>query len=529
MPEIVQEQNWYVVRCGEDAGLFQRLTRLPRKHLNVITRTCRVPVEDYRLLREAVGAEWPVSSTYDYTPKTPMFQHQRVGVDILLNEPTYLVADEQGTGKTKMLIDLMQILKLQGEVRRVLVVAKASLKYNWLEEIHRHSHEYAWVYEGSKAKRLRLLDAFVENGPQFLIVGWETMRGDIDALARVRWDAVILDEAHKAKDPFSGIGKAIHKLQAPRRYALTGTPIINRPEESYNLLKWLGRESRAYYSFMAAYFVKQGYLWIPRPHKMPELQSRIQATMLRRRKADILDLPPKTRQTIYVDLTPEQRRVYNQIRDELRIELADETKTISHILAKITYLKEVTNSVRLLGRQETDPSAKVKAIKDLVEDITEQGHKVIIFTQYKKFYDILRDELQTYHPACIAGDVASTAKRGEVLSARQQEARRFQEDPTCQVFIGVASACREGLTLTAASYVIFADKEWSPLYVEQAEDRAHRIGTTESVTIYSVVAKATIEEGIEALLREKKDVFTALVEGKRRDWRTVFLSLLDYE
>ncbi len=525
------EGDWYVVEfpVRQHRGLYDRMNKLPRKHLNVFRGTWRVPIENYKELREAIGEDWPLeySSYNNYTPKTPMFTHQKVGFDILMNQPRFLIGDEQGTGKTKMLIDLMSALKAQGQIQRVLIIVKASLKYNWLEEVSTHSHESAWIYEGSPDSRRHLVEQFTASRSLYLIVGYETMRLDIEALAKVRWDAIIMDEAHKVKDPNSKTGKAIHFLNAPRKYALTGTPIVNRPEEAYNLLKWLGFETRTYNEFMQYYFVGNGRNWIPRPPRMVELQNRLRSVMLRRRKQDVLDLPDKIRQTIYVDLTPQQRQVYRDLRDKMKLELQDETLTIMNALAKITYLKQATGSVALVGVEESEMSAKVRAAKALVEDIVDGGGKAIIFTQYKKFYERLKEEFKAYNPAYISGDVSSHKKRGKETSERQEMVHKFQQDESCKVFIGVTPACREGLTLTAASYVIFMDKEWAPAYVEQAEDRAHRIGTKNHVTIYTIAAKRTIDEGIERLLANKKELVAALVDGKRTNWRQVLINLLD--
>lgn len=534
MVTVQQEGQYYQVKVKHDPHVARKLRGLPRYRYNIFFNVWRVPVEDYALLRQAIGESWVENNSADslvteYTPKTPMFPHQQVGMDILLKVPKFIVADEPGTGKTKMLIDTMAALREQEGIQRVLVVVKPSLKYNWVEEIQTHSDHTAWVYEGPKQARQAALHKYAEHGTAlFCIVSYDTARLDIAHLSNVRWDAVILDEAHKIKNPMASTTKAIWRLQAPRQYALTGTPIINRPEEAYSLLHWLGVEPRSYGAFLQEYFVGEGYKWRPIPKKMQELQQRLQRIMLRRRKADVLTLPPKVRQTIWVQLNAQQRAVYQKLRDRALLEMEDETVSVVHLLAKLTYLKEVTDSVELVGVEETQDSAKIRALRELVESLVESGEKVIIFTQYKRFHARLLKEFAKYNPAYITGDVSSTKRKRDGKSDRQAMVKKFQKDPTCRIFLGVASACREGLTLTAASYVIFVDKEWAPSYVEQAEDRAHRIGTKESLTVYTLAAKGTIEEGIERLLRDKKDVVEALVDGKSTNWRSTLRSLLDY-
>ena len=331
---------------------------------------------------------------------------------------------------------------------------------------------------------------------------------------------IICDEIHKIKNHKSGIGKSIMKIKAPYRYGLTGTPIINRPEEAYNILKWLGVENRSYWSFCKEYCKLGGYTgWeiIGYPEgALEKLQNNLQNVMIRRLKEDVLDLPEKIYRTLWVEMKPEQQRVYDKIESEIRTELlgTDGEKSVvnpSIVLTKLLRLKQACGSLELLGGKPI--SAKLDAVKELVEEIIEAGNKAIIFTQFKGMYHALFRELAEYGVVGISGDIKA--------EDRQEAVKKFQTDPNTKIFVGMAQACREGLTLTSANNVIFMDLEWAPAYVAQATDRAHRIGQNKNVIVTKIMAKNSIDEAILDLLEAKQVVFDGLVEGKKEAMDTL--------
>lgn len=523
------------VRFKYDPEYVERIRTIPGRKWNPDKKVWTVPINalpalldrfegEYKLIGEFPElVQMAMTLNVERIPETPLepFEfkteprpYQVVGWNFGITRPAMLLGDEQGLGKTKQTIDIAEHRMNKGEVRQCLIIAKATLKYNWAQEIALHGRRPAIVIDGkNRDEKIRTLNRAVEEGIPYIITNYEQVRDYIDEFAAVQWDMVVADEAHKLKNHRSGIGKAIHKIKAKYKYALTGTPIINRPDEVYNIMKWLGLEKRGYWAFLKEYALLGGWTgWEIigyKPGAIEKLHRNLASIMLRRTKADVLkDLPEKTHRTVWVELGPEQRRVYDQIKYNLRSELLDENGklTVGHMIAltKILRLKQAAGSLELLGGKPI--SAKIDVVKELVEEIVEAEQKVLIFTQFIGMYNALKRELAEYGVVGIDGSMEA--------KNRQEVVNQFQNDPNVRVFVGMAPACREGLTLTAANNVIFVDLEWSPKYVEQAEDRAHRIGQKNPVVVTKVLAKDTIDEAIERLLEEKRAVFEALVEGK---------------
>jgi SNF2 family DNA or RNA helicase len=480
-------------------------------------------------MAKAGATQEKVSDTLmvDYKFKTEPLKHQIQAFNMGISRNVMLNADDQGLGKTKETIDVLEYRANKGQINRVLIVAKASLKYNWLQEIEKHGYRTAAVIDGKNGEeKINSFRQAILSGAFYIIVNYEQLREATKELinstkaadqlgyliASTPWDAVVLDECQKVKNHKSGMGKAIHSLKATYRYALTGTPIINRPEEMFNVLKWFGMERRGYWSFIKEYCYLGGYTgWEVigyQPGATQRMSEVLRSNMLRRMKKDVLDLPEKMYRTVKVTLGAEQRRIYNKVKAELVAEIfgEDGSKKIGGTmiaLTKILRLKQAADSLELLGGKAI--SAKMDTLKDLVEEIVEAEQKVIIFTQFRGMYDAIKRELQDYGVTGIDGSMDAEKRMDAVNS--------FQNNRNIKVFVGMAQACREGLTLTAAQNVIFVDKEWAPAYVAQAEDRAYRIGQKNSVLITYLIAENTIDEAIEDLLKEKQNIFNAIVEG----------------
>ncbi len=533
--------------------LVDKVKRVPGRRWNPERKLWTVPVASLPALVKVFGDNYTVAGelpeldllqkTVDVTaiPTTPVekftfktnpFDHQIVGWNFGITRNIMLLADDQGLGKTKQVIDIAEHRANKGEVKRVLIVAKATLKYNWAQEIGIHGNRDAVVVDGKNpAEKLERFRQAIESGTFYIIINYEQMRvvkavqkalkegkrvTDSDILGleigQTDWDMVVLDESHKVKNRKSRMGEAIHDLDAPFKYALTGTPIINRPEECFNLLKWFGMERRGYWSFVKEYCVLGGFSgWEIEEYKegaVKKISDNLRSVMLRRLKKDALDIPEKMRRTVWVDMEPAQRRVYNTILKELKTELLDKDGNpvggTMIALTKILRLKQAAGSLELLGGKPV--SAKIATTRELVEEMVEAGQKVLVFTQFLGMYKALKRELAEYGVVGIDGSMKP--------EDRMEAVNRFQNDAGTQVFVGMAPACREGLTLTAAQNVIFVDLEWAPAYVAQAEDRAHRIGQKNQVLITKVLCKNSIDEAIEKLLAEKQSVFDAVVEGE---------------
>jgi SNF2 family DNA or RNA helicase len=251
-------------------------------------------------------------------------------------------------------------------------------------------------------------------------------------------------------------------------------------------------------------------------HKnLENLNTELNTVMLRRKKAEVLNLPPKVYSTEYVELTKRQQSLYKGIRDGI-------VEDLENILTTVNPLACTIRLRQLIGGLFTEDNPKLERIKDMLEEeIIPNGHKAIIFSQWEQITELYKEAFKEYNPIYITGKVAP--------EDRQKEVDRFQNDPNCKIAIGTIGAMGTGLTLNKASYVFFVDKKWNSGENEQAEDRAHRIGTTGTVNIISVVAKCPVDEGVEEYLIENKDLFDRVVDGKgtRVDVQKVLNKLLN--
>lgn len=279
--------------------------------------------------------------------------------------------------------------------------------------------------------------------------------------------------------------------------------------------------------------------------RIGELREAIQKHMLRRLKKDKLkDLPDVAFKTIPIEMSSKQWTLYRAVKKEIMEDLKDTSlRRIPSALAKLLRLQQVTDSPALIGGE--NKSAKLDALDEMLEELIDDGNnKVIVFSRFREMVEVMKERYEKYNPAVIHGDVDANGKtensairalksrigkveweqldeaikrkmvEQEMTSERQLEVYKFQKDPTCKLFIGCAPACREGLTLTAATHVIFLDCEWSPAYVEQSFSRAHRIGQKNAVTVYYLVCSGTIDEYVQKVLARKESMAqTMLDEG----------------
>jgi SNF2 family DNA or RNA helicase len=439
-----------------------------------------------------------------YNWKITPFPHQIEGFDALVNNQRLLLSWDMGLGKTAAIIAATDYLMQQGEIKNILVITKASLVYTFADEVRRFSDRTCLVINGSFNHR-RNLYTFEMHHYDYVVVGYETFREDW--VVYTDFDCLVLDEAHKIKNPESIIGEVIHEIPAKRVYLLTGTPIINSPLESYNLLKRLGVIDYDYNKFLHHFAVMQNKK-ILRYKNMAELRQIIQGVQLRKTKDEVLDLPPKIQTIIPIPMLPKQRKLYETIKHNLKKELKDFDLTVTNInrhpLTKLLRLKQVTTDPRLLGADA--PSAKIKVLEEQIEDLD----KAVVFTQFREEVCLLAKDFAAYNPVVITGDT-DKKERNELV-------KRFQEDPSCRLFIGTLGACREGLTLTAASHCFFLDEEWAEAYNIQAEDRLYRIGQKQTVNIYRYRCVNTIDEYVGQILLRKQNMFNRMINNDVKDY-----------
>ncbi len=460
--------------------------------------------------------------------KTTPFQHQIDGFNYGLNNDRWLLGDEQGLGKTKQVIDIAVAKKLQKGYKHCLIICGVNgLKWNWVNEIHTHSNEEAHILGqrtkngrtviGSTADKIADLDALKSISSYFIITNVESIRDEQIASKIAKYcdskeiGIVAIDEIHKCKNPSSQQGKGILKIKSECRIAMTGTPLMNNPLDLYIILKWLGYEKHAFYSFKNHYCVMGGYggYEIIGYKNLNELQSQLDDVMLRRLKNDVLDLPEKININEYVEMTPKQAQIYKEVTADIKANI-DQIKMQNNPLAELIRMRQATGYTGILSSIVKE-SAKLDRMEELVEEAVQNGKKVVIFSNWTQMTDAICERFNdvrthNYDYALITGQTND--------ADRQAIVNRFQNDDNTKVIIGTIGAMGTGLTLTAGTVEIFMDEPWNRANKEQAEDRCHRVGTTENITIYTLICKDTIDERINELVEKKGALADALVDGK---------------
>lgn len=561
----VNGRDWIKVSFRPLPELVQSMSKVPGAIFNPHSKLWAVPYENKYQFEYIMGNHlilwkgeeaapggidekvFPPYPIVDYNFKTKPYDYQIRGFNAIFQRDFLILADEMGLGKTFQVVTAIEAKKQAGMLKRGVVVCKASLLYMWKDEIEKHTNCKAVIITGTVKQKCKILsDLRYSDDWTFIIVSYETFKkyllsfSEMDRL--IGLDFVVFDEATKIKNPQSQNGRAAHVIPFKYKYILTGTPLPNTPLEAYNYLKLGGKININWWHFRNRYAIMGGYAnkEVVGYKNIKELRDLIQQNMLRRLKKDKLkELPDIIFNTITVEMGKGQKDLYDAVRKEILEDLKDTTlESIPSALAKLTRLQQVTDAPELIGSKEK--SVKLEALDELLEDIIDEGgQKAIVFSRFRTMVEIMYNKYKKkYNPAMIHGDIDSQGKPRHIAekivsekyphvvgeerekliqqymtSDRQKEVNKFQNDDSCKLFIGCAPACREGLTLTAASYVIFIDTEWSPAYVQQAYSRAHRIGQKNCVNVYYIVCKDTIDEKVQRILKTKDLIAQALIDN----------------
>lgn len=432
------------------------------------------------------------------------------------------LADDMGLGKTiQVLALLMDRRRTEAERRPSLIVVPKSLLFNWHQECTRFTPELSVLeYTGLDREALR---------PRFethdvVLTTYGTLRRDIVHLKDTRFDYVILDEAQTIKNSGSQVAKASRLLQANHRVALSGTPIENHLGDLWSIFEFLNPGMLGRSSIFKSYANDS-----EDNTTRNLLSSALRPFILRRTKKQVAsELPEKLEQTIYCDMGSDQQRLYNELRDHYRSSLLGLVqkqglgKSKMHVLEALLRLRQAACHPALLDKAtESEGSAKLDVLVPHLEEIVEEGHKALVFSQFTSMLAIVRKHLdrQGIVYEYLDGQTRDRAERVE----------RFQTDPHCPVFLISLKAGGLGLNLTAADYVFLLDPWWNPAVEAQAIDRAHRVGQTRHVFAYRLICRGTVEEKIAELQTQKRDLADAILEANNnllKDLSTEDLELL---
>jgi len=412
------------------------------------------------------------------------------------------LADDMGLGKTVQVLAMLEQRRLEGATGPNLVVAPRSLVHNWMDEAGKFTpHLKATAFVGSE--RHEHLPKLLEY--DIVVTTYGTLRRDVDALSEIEFDYVILDEAQAIKNASAQATKAARMLKGKHRLALSGTPIENHLIELWSIFEFLNRGmlgSRREFGSLA------------RPDNRGALQrvaKGLSPMILRRTKDQVLsELPQKTELTVYVELEGEEARRYNELRDHLRRSLTEKVATDGmarsrvHVLEALLRLRQAACHPGLIDeKRKNQGSAKLDTLIDHLSEVLEEGHKVLVFSQFVKLLTVVRARLEKE-------DIKYAYLDGSTRD-RQKVVKDFQADDECGVFLISLRAGGLGLNLTEADYVYILDPWWNPAVEAQAIDRAHRIGQTRPVFAYRLIARGTVEEKIQALKAEKVELAEAIV------------------
>lgn len=469
------------------------------------------------------------------------------------NKSGFLVCDEPGLAKSAESINLAIYNKKQYKYKHCLVICCInSSKFNWQKEIEDHtSGKYTGYILGTRMKRdghlrydtggkekledLKLKKMYGNKTgdklPYFLILNVEAIRYKegrlhpiadeiINMINSGDLNMIVIDEIHKNASPTSQQGKQILRIKKNTgRKAMwlpmTGTPITNKPTDLFLPLKLTdSHDFSSYYKWCQEYCVYGGFGGheIISYKNIPKLKSTLQDNMIRRLKSDVLDLPPKLQYNEYVENTSYQKKLYSKVQEDL-ISQKDDILLSLNPLSKLLRLRQVNGNPELvdpnlkIDSSYISKNAKLHRLLELLEEINERNEKVIIFSNWvESLRTLYKFVSKKYKVCCYTG----TMKPAE----REKHKQCFLNNPSYTVMVGTIGALGTSHTLTVAKNVIFYDEPWTPSDKEQASDRIYRIGTTESVNIYTIITKETVDEKVNNILYGKKNISNYIVDNK---------------
>lgn len=431
-----------------------------------------------------------------------------------------ILADEMGLGKTLQALAFLKSVTEAGNRLPTFVVCPTSLVFNWANEVAKFTPNLK-VVALHGPNRHSLFSQIAQS--DLVVTSYALIRRDLDKYREFEFDTVILDEAQHIKNRQTQNAQAVKAIRAQHRVVLTGTPLENSVLDLWSIFDFL----MPGYLGSAQDFRERYEIPITREKNVESqarLSRRLRPFILRRLKQDVAkDLPPKIEQVSFCELTDDQRAVYQQILDLSRKEVMEAVgtqglaKSRMVVLTALLRLRQICCDLRLLKLDSppTGPSVealqtsgKLEMFAELLEEIIDGGHRVLIFSQFTSMLDLLREHLAAEKIDYCYLD-GSTINRGEVVD-------RFQKNSNIPAFLISLKAGGVGLNLTGADTVIHFDPWWNPAVEDQATDRAHRIGQTKVVTSYKLITRETVEEKILNLQTRKREVIKATLTGEEQ-------------
>lgn len=461
--------------------------------------------------------------------KAKPYFHQQMAFDFACNKfgitTPYITSNgvallmEMGCGKSLTGIGIAGALFQFGRIRRALIVCPLSIVGVWQQEFERFAdfpYELT-ILKGSSAKKKEMLSVIPDTGLQVVVVNYESAWRIQDALEEFGAELIIADEGHKIKEARTAQAKCLHYLgdRAQYKLLLTGTLITNHELDTFSQYRYLNRKvfGDSFYRFRNTYFDMVGYgNHIPRfrSYMQEDFLQKMHSIAFRVTKDECLDLPEIIEEVREIELEPKAMKMYQEIEKESYTELQNSEVSAVNVLTKLLRLSQLT------GGHLTDDdgdcnavsTAKLAALEDIVDSVMAENKKLVIMARFVPEMNDIQEMLEKK-------GIGYAAVRGGVKD-RAEEIRRFQEDSDCMVFIGQIAAAGLGITLTAASTMVFYSMDYSMSNFEQAKARIHRVSQKNDCLYIYLIAKGTVDRKVLKSLRNKVDLAKLLVDDYRK-------------
>lgn len=441
--------------------------------------------------------------------KQSAFPHQLEAFEAVKQLEFAAIFHEQGLGKTKIGLDVALFWLAQGIADSVVVITKKSLISNWQSEVATHSHLRPRILGQHRSANF-----YAFNSPAVLYLAhYEAVLSERQRFAlflKTRKVGVILDEAHKIKNPAARIACALHELSGSfvRRMIMTGTPIANRPFDLWSQIKFLDDGVSLGPSFkafrhnldLASDLGGDASRAENFADQLESLFETIRPFSIRETKKSAgLNLPDKTVRNLECDLESRQAELYSQFREELRAivvqggrPVLDDAETL---LKRLMRLVQVASNPAMVDQSYRREPGKLPALESLVHEAVDSDEKIIVWTSFTENADLLGQILAPFGAGVVHGALA--------MPVREEALAAFKNDPKCQVLVATPGAAKEGLTLTVANHAVFFDRSFSLDDYLQAQDRIHRISQERACFVTNLIASGTIDRWVDALLSAK--------------------------
>lgn len=469
---------------------------------------------EFQQLIDGIKEEKEISPLPD-SLKNTLREYQKQGVQWIkrLKQNGFggILADDMGLGKTLQVIAFLLMEYQEGDIENGLIVTPASLVFNWKSEFTRFAPGLpVKIISGTAAERQQLLKTL--EGNEILVTSYDLLKRDQELYQDISFSCEIIDEAQYIKNHRTQTAKAVKKVQAGFRLALTGTPMENRLSELWSIFDFLMP------GFLYEYQRFREELEVPivqnqDERAMARLRAMITPFILRRLKKDVLkDLPDKLEESRYARLEGEQQKLYDAHVKRLQMLLDEKSeeeleKSKLWVLSELTKLRQLCCDPALVFEDYKGESAKLEMCIDTIKNAIDGGHKILLFSQFTTMLEHIQKRLEKEKISYYVLTGATAKEK------RTQLVEQFNQDDT-PVFCISLKAGGTGLNLTAADIVIHYDPWWNLAVQNQATDRAHRIGQENVVVVYKLIASGTIEENIQKLQEKKRELADQVLSGE---------------